>query len=164
MRRRGAILASLSFLATPVARAHGLHAAFTTIAANPASGSLDVVHRLFTRDLDTVVKARTDAAVGADGSAAFEAAFASYLAETFVLTDAGDRALPLRWLRATTGADTVAAFQESPGGAALRRFTVNSQILTSVNPGQANTVTVSVGGVTKTAVFMDGDKPITFAF
>ena len=160
---RFSTLVAAFFLLNASADAHGFHAAFTVVDADAKSGALHVVHRMFTQDVDALIKARTNAAVTARSGAAFDAALQDYLRTAFTLRNANGLAVSLTWSRVTVAEDLVVAYFEATG-AAPNRLVVDSQLLMETNPDQVNTVNVTVNGDTRTAVFRDGDPPQLLTF
>jgi hypothetical protein len=152
---RRLVLAGLTGLALP-ARAHGFHAAFTVIEANPRTQALEIIHRLFTQDLEVLIKARTNARVALEDGPAFERALSEYLNEVFTLTTGGKPLTPA-WIGAKVAVDSVMAYQEIPGAATVKELTVRCRILTETHPGQINTVNVTIREETQTLTFMAGD-------
>jgi hypothetical protein len=161
--RFSALVAAAFMLFTASADAHGFHAAFTVVEADAKTGALHVVHRMFTQDVDALIKARTNAAVTARSGLAFDAALESYLRTAFTLRDDVGADLPLTWSRVTVADDLVVAYFDVPG-TAPKRLIVDSQLLMETNPDQVNTVNVTVNGDTQTAVFRDGDPPHLLTF
>lgn len=158
-----AIVVAASLLAT-AAHPHGFHAAFTIIDIDAKSGALHVVHRMFTQDVETLLKARTNAAVTTRSGASFEAALESYIRAAFILRDEAGAAVPLTWSHVTVADDLVVAHLEVPRHAVSKTLTVDSQLLMETNPDQVNTVNVTLNGDTQTVVFRDGDKPKALHF
>ncbi len=158
-----AIIAVTILLLNTTAGAHGFHAAFTVIEADAKTGDLHIVHRMFTQDIEALIKARTNAAVTVRSGAAFEAALESYLRAAFTLRDEAGTALPLTWSHATVADDLVVAYFEAPR-AATNRLAVDSQLLMETNPDQVNTVNVTLNGDTQTVVFRDDDPPQLLRF
>lgn len=164
MRALLAVITAAFLQTSAPAGAHGFHAAFTVIEADARSGALRVIHRMFTQDVAVLIKARTNAAVTVRSGPAFEIALATYLQAAFTLGDEHGNPVPLQWTRASVADDLVVAYLEVPNGAALKRLVIDSQILMETNPDQVNTVNVTLGGDTQTAVFRDGDPPQRLQF
>jgi len=161
--RFSALVAAAFLLLNASANAHGFHAAFTVVEADAKTGAVRVVHRMFTQDVDALIKARTNAAVTTRSGPAFDAALQDYLRTAFTLRDGNGLAISLTWSRVTMADDLVVAYFEA-AGIAPNRLVVDSQLLMETNPDQVNTVNVTVHGDTQTAVFRDGDPPQLLTF
>lgn len=158
------IAATLSFGRTSNLTAHGLHAAFTLIDIDPTTEVWRVVHRMFTQDVGTLIKARTNDGVAVGSGASFEAAMESYIKTAFTFRDGNGTVLPLAWSHASIGDDVVAIYFSGERQTPIRRFIVDSQLLMETNPDQVNTVNLTLNDITRTAVFRDGDKPQLLTF
>ncbi|MDX2224003.1 MAG: DUF6702 family protein [Rhodospirillaceae bacterium] len=162
--RRGMVGVAAAALIASVARAHGFHAAFTVIEQNPRTAALEIIHRIFAADLDLMLAARTGRTNLVAETPEAEKLIDDYIRDTFSLKTAEGRALRLDWVGLKVEVETVFAYQEVPAPGALTGLTVANQMLVETHPGQINTVNVSVGGRTKTLVFMSGDGPQSVAF
>ncbi|MCB2107182.1 MAG: hypothetical protein KDE14_05750 [Rhodobacteraceae bacterium] len=162
--RRGFLGFSLSLLTgAKTALAHGFHAAFTVIEQNASNGSLEIIHRLFTQDLDLALTARTGRERMLDDPAA-EALVEEYLGERFALKSGDGRALKIDWVGMTVSVDTVMVYEEVRTPGDLAGLIVANQILAETHPQQVNTVNVTLGDRTKTVIFQADDPPQTIAF
>ena len=132
-RLRFSALVATFLLMNASADAHGFHAAFTVVEADAKTGAVHVVHRMFTQDVDALIKARTNAAVTARSGAAFDAALEDYLRTAFTLRDGNGLAVSLTWSRVTVAEDLVVAYFEA-AGTAPNRLVVDSQLLMEANP------------------------------
>jgi hypothetical protein len=156
--------AAASIASARAIRAHGFHAAFTVIEQNPRSGALEIIHRIFAADLDLVLAARTGRTGLVAATPEAEKLIDDYIRDTFSLKTGEGRSLRLDWVGLKVEVDTVFAYQEVPAPGALTGLTVDNRMLVETHPGQINTVNVSVGGRTKTVVFMSGDGPQSVTF
>jgi hypothetical protein len=160
---RRALMAGTAGLAAGRALAHGFHAAFSVIELNPRTGSLELFHRIFVQDLEILLTARAGEPVTLEHSAGMEKLIEAYLLDVFSVRTADGRALKPEWVGMKLQVDTLFVYQEIRAMAGVTALAVNSQILTETHPGQVNTVNVTAGGRTQSAIFTANDPAQIFA-
>ena len=114
-----AVVVASAILLSRSAAGHGFHAAFSIIDADPKTGALHVTHRMFTQDVDTLIKARSNAAVTVRSGAAFERAIESYIRATFSLRDKAGATLPLTLRFQQAGEVTVQVAVQAAGAGGM---------------------------------------------
>jgi len=154
----GAIAAGTS------AQAHGFHASFTVIEHNARAGTLELLHRLFIQDLEVVLTARRGEAMTIDDSPLVQKFIEEYLLDVFSLADSNGKRLRPDWVGMKLQIDTLFVYRELKVPAAPAALIVSDQTLTEAHPGQVNSVNVTIGGRTQTAVFTIDDPPRTLTF
>ncbi len=162
MRRLAAALALLLAAAAAPAFGHSFYAALTRIDYNAHAGTIEVIHRLVTHDMEAVLSAAAGERLTFDG-AAFERAereAGSYLAAHFALGADGG-ALPLRFVGVEARGDDLYAYFEAPVKAPPRRLRIDDRIFTEELPQQRNLVVITVGGTTVSARFERGTEERT---
>jgi len=161
--RRIAIAGLASGLIAP-ARAHGFHAAFTIVELNPRTQALEILHRIFIQDLELILTARTGEQTKLEEGPRTEKLVDDYLLRVFSLKAPDGRALRLDWVGMKLEIDTAFIYQEVPKAGPLAGLIVADQILTETNNDQVNSVNVTIGGRTQTAVFTINDPAQTLSF
>ena len=147
----GRMLAVLALLiAAPVA-AHQQKLAVSTIALNPRTGALEVVHQVPVHDAEHALK-RQGIAADIVASDASREAFASYVAKRFALTMAG-KPVALAYVGSEISGGSLMVYQEAAKPRSGATFSVNSQILTDVWARQENRVNIGRGTKVRTFVF-----------
>lgn len=158
MIRRLALPLAL-LLAAPVL-AHQQKLAVSTIAVNPRTDKLEVVHQVPVHDAEHALK-RQGIAADIVASDASREAFARYVARRFTL-EAGGRPVALDYVGSEVSGGSLMVYQEAQkprAGASLR---VNSQILTDVWARQENRVNIGRGTNVRTFVFTVNEPARSF--
>lgn len=150
MLRRILLLIAL-LVAVPVA-AHQQKIAISTIAVNPRTDRIELVHQVPVHDAEHALRfqgAQNPDIIGSDAS---REAFAAYVTRRFRLWADGEIVTP-----AYVGSEIVGGnlmvYQEAPRPRSGAAFTVNSQILTDVWARQQNRVNIGAGTKVRTFVF-----------
>lgn len=159
------LLVLLALVLAPLAGAGGAAAhqqkiTISTIALNPRSGMIEIVHQVPVHDAEhalTVQGADNPDIIGSEQS---REAFAAYVTRRFLLQVNGQIAAPAYVGSEITGG-SLWVYQELPAptdpARAVLRF--NSQILTDVWARQENRVNIGGGTKVNTVVFHAGDAP-----
>lgn len=160
----GSAGAGLGLLATYPVRAHGIHAAFTVVEHNPRTSALEVIHRMYTQDVEIALTAREGRLIALESEPDAERLVANYLASRFSMTTLSGDAISLDWIGMRLQVDMVFAYQEAPEPLGMTGLSITDSILMEAHPGQINTVNVSYIGRTQTRVFIAGDEIQSVAF
>jgi hypothetical protein len=147
--RRFALLFAL-LLAAPVL-AHQQKLAVSTIAVNPRTDRLEVVHQVPVHDAEHALKRQGIAAdiVGSDKS---REAFARYVARRFTL-ETGGKPVTLEYVGSEVSGGSLMVYREAARPRRGATLSVNSQILTDVWTRQENRVNIGSGTTVRTFVF-----------
>ncbi|HEY6964427.1 MAG TPA: DUF6702 family protein [Erythrobacter sp.] len=143
-----------------IAAAHQQKIAISTIALNPRSGMIEIVHQVPVHDAEHALTAQGTVNPDIIGDPKSREAFAAYVTRRFLLQVDGETVTPAYVGSEITGG-SLWVYQEVPApaqgeGAALR---FNSQILTDVWARQENRVNIGGGTQVNTFVFHAGDAP-----
>lgn len=161
LRRLLALLVLAAALAVPAA-AHQQKIAISTLAINPRTDRLELVHQVPVHDAEHALK-RQGIAADIVGSADSREAFARYVARRFIL-EAGGKPVALDYVGSEISGGNLMVYQEAAKprrGVALR---VNSQILTDVWTRQENRVNIGGGTAVRTFLFSVNDPARSFQF
>lgn len=161
MIARRAVLAGAAALAAAIAApalAHQQKRAISTIAVNPRSGTIEIMHQVPVHDAEHALRVQGAKSADIIGSPASREDFARYVAKRFVLTVNGEAASPAYVGSEITGG-SLWVYQEVAGPGAGARISVNSQILTDVWARQENRVNIGSGTSVTTLIFTVGDPP-----
>ncbi len=161
LSRRALLAGSSAVWATRVkpVRAHGAHVAFTIVEENNRVGTLEVIHRLMTLDLELALTARIGRTIVMEAEPDADALVSAYVNEYFSISDGKEIPIPLSWVGVSMEVDAVFAYQEAPLPQRLNSLIIANQMLTETHPSQVNTVNVTFGGRTQTRTFELGDPP-----
>jgi hypothetical protein len=159
MIRRLILLAAL-LLAAPLA-AHQQKFTISTVALNPRTGMIEVVHQVPVHDAEHALRIQGAENPDIIGSPASREAFARYVTRRFLLSVNGSIITPDYVGSEITGG-SLWVYQETPapapddaGGQGMLR--VNSQILTDIWARQENRVNIGAGTSVTTFIFKAGD-------
>ena len=164
MIRRNAIILSAALLLAPltgvgIGYAHQQKIAISTIALNPRSGTIEIVHQVPVHDAEHALRYQGANNPDIIGSADSREAFARYVTRRFLLEVDGAAVQPA-YVGSEIGSGSLFVYQEAPApkdGTAMLRF--NSQILTDLWARQENRVNIGAGTKVNTVIFHAGDAP-----
>lgn len=163
LRRLLLIALVLAPLGAAQVAAHQQKIAISTIAINPRSAMIEIVHQVPVHDAEHAL--RTGGAKNPDiiGSGQSREAFARYVTRRFMLQVDGTSVEPAYVGSEITGGslmvyqETPAPSATAPGGATPVK--VNSQIFTDIWARQENRVNIGSGTRVTTLIFKSGDPP-----
>jgi hypothetical protein len=155
-----ALLLALPFAAGPAALAHQQKIAISSIAVNPRTDKLEVVHQVPVHDAEHALK-RQGIAADIVASDASREAFARYVAKRFKLEEAG-RPVALAYVGSEVSGGNLMVYQEAPKPRAGATLSINSQILTDVWARQENRVNIGRGTKVRTFVFTVNEPARSF--
>ena len=147
------------------ALAHQQKFTITTIAHNPRTGMIEIMHQVPVHDAEhALVVQRTGNAdlhspdiIASDAS---REAFARYVTRRFLLMVNGDIVSP-DYVGAEISGGSLWVYQEAPAPDGDIRVRVNSQIFTDIWARQENRVNLGGGTNVTTFIFHSGDAPQT---
>lgn len=143
-------------LGPEAAAAHQQKRAISTIAANPRSAKLEIMHQIPVHDAEHALRILGAPSPDVVGSEESRRAFAAYVAARFALEVDG-APLTLAFVGSQIEAGSLWVYQEAalplPGAA----IAVNSQILTDIWAEQENRVNLGARTKVRTLVFRGGD-------
>ncbi len=160
------IILALTLLAaalSPImAAAHQQKLAVSTIAVNPRTDKLEVVHQVPVHDAEHALK-RQGIAADIVASSDSREAFARYVARRFKL-EAGGKPVALTYVGSEVSGGSLMVYQEAAKPRAGASLSVNSQILTDVWARQENRVNIGRGTNVRTFVFTVNEPSRSFQF
>ncbi|MGY6636955.1 MAG: DUF6702 family protein [Erythrobacter sp.] len=160
------IILALTLLAAALspmmAAAHQQKLAVSTIAVNPRTDRLEVVHQVPVHDAEHALKRQ---GIAADIVASNESreAFARYVARRFKL-EAGGKPVALSYVGSEVSGGSLLVYQEAAKPRSGASLSVNSQILTDVWARQENRVNIGRGTNVRTFVFTVNEPSRSFQF
>lgn len=160
MIRRLGLLCAL-MLAAPLASsawAHQQKIAISTVAINPHTRQLEVVHQVPVHDAEHALRAQGVQSADILGSADSREAFARYVTRRFLLEIDGLTVNP-DYVGSEVKGGSLWVYQEAPAPHDAASVRINSQILTDVWARQENRVNIGRGTQVTTFIFSAGDAP-----
>ncbi|RNJ62564.1 MAG: hypothetical protein EDM03_14175 [Porphyrobacter sp. IPPAS B-1204] len=160
------LLVLLALVLAPIgvgpAQAHQQKIAITTIAHNPRTGMIEIVHQVPVHDAEHALRFQGTKNPDIIGSEASREAFGRYVARRFLLMVNGDIVTP-DYVGAEITGGSLWVYQEAPAPAGEATVRINSQIFTDVWARQENRVNIGAGTQVATLIFHAGDPPQTAA-
>lgn len=156
MLRRLALLCAL-LLAAPLL-AHQQKITITTVAVNPRTAMIEVVHQVPVHDAEHALTMQGVRLPDIVGSAKSREDFARYVTSRFLLEVDGTP-VPLSYVGSEISGGSLMVYQEAPAPKGDARVRVNSQVLTDVWARQENRVNLGSGTRVTTFIFSAGDGP-----
>lgn len=160
------IILALTLLAAALspmmAAAHQQKLAVSTIAVNPRTDKLEVVHQVPVHDAEHALK-RQGIAADIVASSDSREAFARYVARRFKL-EVGGKPVALTYVGSEVSGGSLMVYQEAAKPRAGASLSVNSQILTDVWARQENRVNIGRGTNVRTFVFTVNEPSRSFQF
>lgn len=156
MTRAFAFLLAL-LLAIPVA-AHQQKITISSVAHNPRTGLLEVVHIIPLHDAEHALRVQGIAAPDIVGDVESRRAFARYVAERFAVTQ-GETSIDLTLLGTEIEGGRLIVYQQAVFQGSDKAIAVHAQILTDVWARQENRVNLGTGTSVETLIFTVGDRP-----
>lgn len=147
-------------LSPMMAAAHQQKLAVSTIALNPRTDKLEVVHQVPVHDAEHALK-RQGIAADIVASGESREAFARYVARRFKL-EAGGKAVALTYVGSEVSGGSLMVYQEAAKPRSGASLSVNSQILTDVWARQENRVNIGRGTNVRTFVFTVNEPSRSF--
>ena len=150
----------LLVLAAGAASAHRYHATFTTVNHNVRTGSIEVIHKIFSHDVELVLSQQMGRTVSLD-SDGIEDILRAYLVSRFALYDKEGIEITLEWVGAEMDVNNIWVYLERPGADGLAGLSVRDDLMTDLYADQVNTVNLEQGGELNTLTFQreDGVQP-----
>ena len=154
---RSLVLMIALLLAVPAA-AHQQKVTISSIAHNPRSGMLEVVHRIPLHDAEHALRSQGASAPDVVGDVESRRAFARYVASRFSVKK-GEKSIALTLLGSEIEGGRLLVYQEAPSPGPGSEVMVHAQILTEVWSRQENRVNIGTGTTVETLIFSSGDRP-----
>jgi len=156
------IFLTLAF--SPLVHAHSLHQSTAEAEYNPATQKLEVSLTVFINDLELALMRQSERLMYIDKTPAveFDAQIETYLAKTFVVRDAADKTVALKWvgreLESVKSDDpTVTLFFEFPLPGGLVGTSLLHSVLGDLFPDQTNLLLLRSSTLKEEFKFNRGD-------
>ncbi|MCM2678129.1 DUF6702 family protein [Echinimonas agarilytica] len=137
-----------------VASAHTYNAIRTTIASNPNSDHVEIIHKVFIDDLNTVVSRELSEFHELSNETSDLVWIREYWTERFAMTSPDGTPIVLEWVGAEFDDHFVWVYQEYTGPVeSLSKFWVANRLLFGEFKHQINTVDIAIGGSKEALIF-----------
>jgi len=153
----------LSLCVVPVSHAHRFYAAFTQIDLRQKKQTIEVVHRLFTHDVEDFLRVRLgNASSLTDGE--IEPLLRDFAESSFALYDGAGKRLPLTWVGMEYQTDNVFLYQEAPLPRDPSDLVIINRLFMDLFDDQKNTVNVEWNEKIRTRIFVKGHEQQRVSF
>jgi hypothetical protein len=139
-------------------QAHQLKAALTTIALNPRTETVEIIHRFYLHDAEHAVEQLGGMRGDIVRDAALQEAFARYVFRQFRLADATGADLPLDLVGAEVDGDFLWVYEELPATRWSAAALIGHGSLQELWPEQENRVNVRGDAGVRTLILRAGDR------
>ncbi|MEM6538163.1 MAG: DUF6702 family protein [Pseudomonadota bacterium] len=136
-----------------VASAHQQKTALTEVLFNQRTGNIEVAHRFIVHDAEHAIRVEFGIAGDLVTDAETQAAFATYVAESFALSGGDGIALPLSVIGSEVSEGYFWVYQETTAPNDIKTLTIRAEALRDVWPDQVNRVNIEYEGTVRTLVF-----------
>lgn len=143
--------------------AHRFYAAFTQMDIREEKGTLEIVHRLFTHDVEDFLRAELGNA-SALTDAEIEPLLQAFVAGSFAVFDRDGKRLPLTWIGMEYRTDDVYIYQEAPLPADPSTLAIINRLFMDLFDDQKNTVNVEWNDNIRTRIFTRDDAQQRVSF
>ena len=147
-----------------LSHAHRFYAAFTQIDYRPQKQTIEVVHRLFTHDVEDYLKVTFGNRSAALTDEEIEPALQEFVERAFALFDSQGTRLPLTWIGMEYATDNVYLYQEAPLPADPSELFLINRLFMDLFEDQKNTVNVEWGEKIRTRIFRKDDEQQKVSF
>ncbi len=146
-----------------ISHAHRFYASFSQIEMQPAKGTIEITHRIFTHDIEDLLRRYQDSS-GELTEDVIEAFLKDYIIQAFALYSPDGEMLPLDWIAIEVTLDNIFVYQEAPMQEGQQTLIIADRILHDLFDDQSNTVNVKLEGKIKSHTFQKGDKMYQISF
>ncbi len=138
------------------ASAHRYHATISSVSFNDRTGSIEVIHQIFSHDVEYILSkyAGQTVQIGAED---MDDMLRAYVENAFALYDKGGAPIPLEWVGAEIDVSNVWVYMERPDAMGLDGVSVRDELMVDLYEDQVNTVNLEQGGELKTLIFQRED-------
>lgn len=143
--------------------AHRFYAAFTQIDLRDKKQTIEVVHRLFTHDVEDLLRIKSGNAASM-GDVEVEYILREFIEANFAIFDNQGERLSLAWIGMEFETADVLLYQESPLPSAPSTLTIINRLFMELFDDQKNTVNVEWNKQIRTNIFVKGNEQQKVSF
>ena len=143
--------------------AHRFFASFSQIDMQPAKGTIEITHRIFTHDIeDLLVRYQGDS--GELSDEVIETFLKDYIIQAFAIYSPDGNMIPLRWIAVEVGLNDIFVYQEADLQQGQQTLIIADRILHDLFDDQSNTVNLKLDGKVKSHTFQKNSKMYQISF
>ncbi len=148
---------------TNVSYAHRFYASFSQIEMQPAKGTIEITHRLFTHDIEDLLT-RYQGTTGELEDQVIEKFLQDYIIDAFGLYDVDGQIIPVNWIGIDVTLDDIYIYQEALLKEGQQSLIIADRILMDIFEDQSNTVNLKRDSKVKSYTFNDDTVLYKFDF
>ncbi|VAX05883.1 hypothetical protein MNBD_ALPHA03-1672 [hydrothermal vent metagenome] len=153
--KRSVLVIMILMAAVSVGHAHRFYAAFTQIDLQENTQVIEVVHRLFTHDVEDLLRSELGNSSGLS-NAEITPILKAFIEKDFAIFDNQGNRLPLTWIAMEYNIDNVLIYQEAALPSKLAEITIINRLFMALFEDQRNTVNVEWKEKIRTRIFKKG--------
>jgi hypothetical protein len=157
------IIIIISVCVISVGHAHRFYASFSQLEMQPAKGTIEVTHRIFTHDIEDLL-ARYQGSTGELTDQVIETFLKDYIIQAFAIYGLDGEIIPLEWIAVEVTLDNIFVYQEAPLQKEQQTLIIANRILMDLFDDQSNTVNLKLEGKVKSHTFHKDDKMYQISF
>lgn len=143
--------------------AHRYYASFSQVELQPTKGTIEVIHRIFTHDIEDLL-VRYQGSNGELADEVIEKFLKDYIIQAFALYAPNGQRVPLEWIAVEITLNDIYVYQEAPLRDGQQTVIVANRILHDLFDDQSNTVNVKLGRKVRSNTFNKGDPLYQISF
>lgn len=146
-----------------VSHAHRFYASFTQIDLRDNKQTIEIVHRLFTHDVEDYLQSKLGNASSLTDQE-IEPFLKEFVEANFAIFDGQGKRLSLTWIGMEYETDNVHIYQEAPLSLDPPELTIINRLFMNLFDKQKNTVNVEWNEQIHTRIFVKGDEQQKVSF
>lgn len=132
--------------------AHRYYASFSQVELQPAKGTIEIIHRIFTHDIEDLL-VRYQGSNGELTDDVIETFLKDYIIQAFALYAPSGERVSLEWIAVEVTLNDIYVYQEAPLQEGQQTVIVADRILHDLFDDQSNTVNVKLGRKVRSHTF-----------
>lgn len=148
---------------TGVSYAHRFYASFSQIEMQPEKGTIEIIHRIFTHDIEDLL-VQYKGGSGELNDKVIEDFLKEYIIQAFAIYDPEGNNMPLSWVGIEVTLNDIFVYQEAPLIEGQQTLIIANRILMDLFDDQSNTVNLKLDGKIKSYTFLKDSQMYQISF
>ncbi len=161
--QRSILVIMIVMAVVSVGHAHRFYAAFTQIELRENTQTIEVIHRLFTHDVEDFLRSELGNSSGLS-DAEITPILKAFVEKDFAIFDSQGHRLPLSWIAMEYHIDNVLIYQEAALPDKPAELTIINRLFMALFEDQRNTVNVAWKDKIRTRIFNKGNDQQKISF
>lgn len=146
-----------------IGHAHRFYASFSQIEMQPEKGTIEVIHRIFTHDIEDLLTQYQGGPEELDNKV-IEDFLKDYIIQAFAIYDPEGKNIPLNWIGMEVTLNDIYVYQEAPLIEGQQTLIIANRILMDLFDDQSNTVNLKLDGKVKSYTFQKDSQMYQISF